>query len=71
LRKFLLVSLLVTMLSTMLLTLTACGSRHEAVRHCVDGNGNVTEDKNCANPSADPKHKYAWVYAPAGGPNEQ
>jgi hypothetical protein len=55
----------------MLVTLAACGSRHEAVRHCVDGNGNVAEDKNCANPSADPKHKYAWVYAPAGGPNEQ
>ncbi|MES1260185.1 MAG: hypothetical protein ABUS49_00510 [Acidobacteriota bacterium] len=47
--------------------LGACGTKHEAVRRCVDESGNVADDRNCASPPPASPHKYAWVYAPTGG----
>ena len=52
------------------LALSGCGAKHEAVRRCVDEDGNKVEDRNCTNPPPGSTHKYAWVYAPSPGKEE-
>jgi hypothetical protein len=57
------------LLISLFFLLAACGSKHEAVRHCVDETGAVAADTNCSASPTDSKHHYAWVYSPSDGSN--
>jgi len=50
--------------------LISCGQRHEAVRRCVDENGNYSDIGNCSSTGTGiAGHHYTWVYAPSGSAN--
>jgi hypothetical protein len=50
--------------------LISCGQRHEAVRRCVDENGNYSDNGKCSSTGTGiAGHHYTWVYAPSGSAN--